>query len=129
MRTSIRKEGEYTILELSGFIDVESAEPVAEFIEDTFGKHQDAKMIVDMSKLRFVGSTGIANFVKEIRVFNKMRMKPTYFGMKSEFVRIFRMHEEGEAFDIVTTAEEAKVAALSRFNSWQAQTERSTETH
>lgn len=130
MRTSIRKDGIYTIVELSGFIDIESADPVTEFIEETFEHNRDTKMIVDMSNLRFVGSTGISNFVKEIRVFNKMRMKPTYFGMKSEFVRIFRLHEEQEgAFDIVSTAEEAKHAALVRFNEWQAATERSHETH
>lgn len=129
MRTNIRKDGDYTVLELSGFIDVESAEPVAEFIEDAFQTNTGTKMIVDMSNLRFVGSTGIANFVKEIRVFNKMRMKPTYYGVKSEFVRIFRMHEDSDSFEIVGTATEAKHAALARFNLWQAQTERSTETH
>lgn len=129
MRTNIRKDGDYTVLELSGFIDVESAEPIAEFIEDTLGKRNDAKMIVDMSNLRFVGSTGISNFVKEIRVFNKMRMKPTYYGMKSEFVRIFRMLEDDNTFEIVDTAEEAKRTALARFEAWQAQTDRSTETH
>ena len=129
MRTNIRKDGEYTVLELSGFIDVESAEPVAEFIEDAFQANTGTKMIVDMSNLRFVGSTGISNFVKEIRVFNKMRMKPTYYGVKSEFVRIFRMHEDSDSFEIVATADEAKRAALARFNQWQAQTLRSTETH
>lgn len=129
MRTNIRKEGDYTIVELSGFIDVESAEPIAEFIEETFDVNDKTKMIVDMSNLRFVGSTGISNFVKEIRVFNKMRMKPTYYGMKSEFVRIFRMHEETDTFEIVATADDAKRMAMSRFDEWQAATERSKETH
>lgn len=129
MRTNIRKEGDYTIVELSGFIDVESAEPVAEFIEDAFHNNEETKLIVDMSNLRFVGSTGISNFVKEIRVFNKMRMKPSYYGMRSEFVRIFRMHEDQDTFDIVGNVDEAKRAALGRFNEWQAQTERSRETH
>jgi anti-anti-sigma factor len=129
MRTNVRKDGDYTVIELSGFIDVESAEPIAEFIEEAFDVNDQTKMIVDMSNLRFVGSTGIANFVKEIRVFNKMRMKPTYYGMKSEFVRIFRLHEDKDTFEIVGTAEEAKRMALLRFNEWQASTERSTETH
>ncbi|HVJ64151.1 MAG TPA: STAS domain-containing protein [Bdellovibrionota bacterium] len=129
MRTNIRKEGDYTIVELSGFIDVESAEPVAEFIEETFESNEKTKMIVDMSNLRFVGSTGISNFVKEIRVFNKMRMKPTYYGMRSEFVRIFRLHEDQDKFDIVNSVDDAKRQALARFVEWQAATERSKETH
>ena len=130
MRTNIRKEGDYTIVELSGFIDVESAEPVAEFIEEAYDVNSKTKMIVDMSNLRFVGSTGISNFVKEIRVFNKMRMKPTYYGMKSEFVRIFRMHEgQEDTFEIVATADDAKRMAVARYDEWQAATERSKETH
>jgi len=129
MRTNIKKDGDYTIVELSGFIDVESAEPFAEMVEGTINPKGEQKVIIDMSNLRFVGSTGISNFVKEIRVFNKLRMKPTYIGMKSEFVRIFRLFEDKDPFEITENLEAAKQAAVSRFTDWQATTERSKETH
>jgi len=131
LRTKIIQEGDITCVELSGYLDFEAAYPIADTIEAIYRKTGDghARVVIDMSALEFVGSSGIASFVKNLRVFNKLRMKPAYFGVKSEFVKLFRVFEDQHAFEIVSSKEAAKQAAIVRFEEWQIRTLRSKRTH
>ncbi len=129
MKTKITNQGDLTVIELTGYLDFETAQPIAQSIEGLYKGNKQAKVIVDMSGLEFVGSSGLANFVKNLRVFNKLKMKPAYFGVKSEFIKLFRVFEEHHPFEVVEDREAASAAALVRFEEWQARTLRSSRTH
>jgi len=129
MKTKITNQGDLMIVELSGYLDFETAHPIAQSIEVLYKDNKQAKVIIDMSALEFVGSSGLANFVKNLRVFNKLKMKPAYFGVKSEFIKLFRVFEEHHPFEVVEDREAAASAALARFEEWQARTLRSARTH
>lgn len=129
MKTKISRVGEITVVELSGYLDFENANPIAKSIEDLYKIDKQAKVVIDLKGLEFVGSSGISTFVKSLRVFNKMRMKPAYCGMKSEYVRLFRAFEEGSPFEIWNEVEEAKSSAMKRYEEWEMKTLRSKRTH
>lgn len=129
MKSKISQMDDFTVVELSGYLDFENANPIASSLEELYKNNKQAKVVIDLSGLEFVGSSGISNFVKSLRSFNKLRMKPAYCGVKSEFVRLFRAFEESSPFDIWPEMEEAKGSALKRYNDWEAKTLRSKRTH
>ncbi len=129
MKTAIKNDGEFTILEISGYLDFENCRPIAESIGELYAKNQGSKVLVDLASLEFVGSSGISSFVKSLKIFNKMKIKPVYFGVKSEFIKLFRLFEGAEPFEITETVDAAKSAALARFQIWQGTRIISKETH
>lgn len=129
MKTKVTNQDACTVVELSGYLDFETANPFARSIEDIYKTDKGARILIDLSQLEFVGSSGISSFVKSLRAFNKLKMKPTYFGMKSEFLRLFRAFEEDTPFEIVENAQTARDNALIRYQEWQIKTLRSKRTH
>lgn len=129
MKTKISNSGEVTVVEVSGFLDFETAKPFARSIEELYKDNKDAKIIIDLSELEFVGSSGISNFVKGLRGFNKLRMKPSYCGVKSEFKKLFRLFEEATSFELCETQDDAIAISTDRYNQWQINALRSKNTH
>ena len=129
MKTKISQSGDVMVVEISGYLDFENANPIARSIEDLYKNNKQAKVVIDLSGLEFVGSSGISTFVKSLRVFNRLRTKPAYCGVKSEFVRLFRAFEEGSPFDIWPEMNEARDSAAKRYAEWEAKTLRSKRTH
>ena len=129
MKSKISTVGDITIVELNGYLDFENASPIAQSIQKIYSTNKQAKIVVDMSGLEFVGSSGISSFVKSMRVFNRLRMKPAYCGLKTEFVRLFRAFEDANPFDIWDEMDGARDSAQKRYAQWEARTLRSKSTH
>jgi anti-anti-sigma factor len=129
MKASIRNDGDFTILDISGYLDFENSRPVAESIGELYSKNQGSKILINLEELEFVGSSGISAFVKSLRVFNRMRIKPVYFGLKSEFIKLFRLFEGADPFEIFDDLTAAKSAAVMRYQVWQETRNLSKETH
>src|SRR5690606_29198784 len=110
-KTRISVQGDFTVVELSGYLDFEAANPIAHTIDGIYKENKQAKVVINMTGLEFVGSSGISSFVKNLRVFNKLKMKPAYCGVKSEFVRLFRVFEEQHPFEVSENLEKARAAA------------------
>jgi hypothetical protein len=54
-----------------------------------------------------------------LKVFNRASVKPSYFGLKSEFQRMFRLFEDKDVFDICETEEVARQTTRMRFADWK----------
>ena len=129
MKTKIHTEGDVTIVELSGYLDFESANPLQRSIDDLYKTNQQARVVIDLRGLEFVGSSGVSSFVKTLKPFNSLKMKPFYFGVKNEFVRLFRAFEADMPFEVHVDKNAAFEAALQRYNAWQLANPRSKRTH
>ena len=129
MKSKISQVDDFTVVELSGYLDFENSNPLAASLEGLYKSNKQAKVIIDLTGLEFVGSSGISNFVKSLRTFNKLRMKPAYCGMKNEFIKLFRAFEAGSVFDIWPEFETAKDSAIKRYAEWESRTLRSKRTH
>jgi anti-sigma B factor antagonist len=119
MRAKLVNEGEFTVIELSGYLDYDSHIPLNQSIALMYKENQGMKLIIDLASLEFVGSSGVSTFVKSLAPFNKMQMKPFYVGVKSEFLRLFKAFDEGTAFEISDSKEVARQTVSSRFLEWQ----------
>lgn len=104
----VRKDGDYNVVLMGGYLDYESIKGVVDCIAEIYTENPHAKVIIDMNHLEFVGSSGITVLVKEVNTFNSKKFKPLYCGMKNEFIRLFRMFEGQESFLIFNTIEDSK---------------------
>jgi anti-sigma B factor antagonist len=130
MKATIRNEGEVTILELSGYVDYDSTDPLHHSLSQIY-KHSEVppRLVIDLRGLEFVGSSGVSVLVKSLRNFNKMKIKPTYFGVKSEFLKLFKAFEEEDNFEVSDSKENAVKSSLERYTIYQSVTPRSKRTH
>ena len=129
MKTRISDRNDHTLVEVSGYIDFENTKPITESLDEIYKKNENAQVLLDLSGLEFVGSSGISGFVKGLRIFNRMRMKPCYFGVKNEFLRLFRAFEDELPFEIHENKQRAHESAQNRFRQWEERTLRSKQTH
>jgi len=129
MKSKISRSTGLTVVELSGYLSFESTVPLTETMDAIFKENKDAQVIVDLKNLEFVGSSGVSTFVKTLRSYNTLKMKPFYFGVKSEFLRLFRAFEEDKTFEVMESRAAAEQAAVSRYEQWEINTLRSKKTH
>ena len=129
LKTRISVQGEVTIVELSGYLDFENANPLAESIGAIYKAEPLARVVINLRGLEFVGSSGISSFVKTLRSYNTCKVKPSYVNVKSEFQRLFRLFEEEEPFEIFDDEAMARNEAIARYHRWQSRTPRSNATH
>jgi anti-anti-sigma factor len=88
MEAKIRHLGEIAIISLKGPLEIEYTQP----LRDTCAKHFVGKKIIfNMEKANFVGSTGIQSFVDTVKMLNEQSQSGLKLvGLKSEFRRIFQ---------------------------------------
>ena len=129
LKAQFQVEDGITVVEIKGYMDFETAHSVSRSIDEIYRKDQQARVVINLRGLEFVGSSGISNFIKNLRVFNTLKVKPAYCGVKTEFLRLFRAFEEAEPFEVSENVDAARKAAVDRYNDWQAKTLRSRRTH
>ena len=130
MKATIKQEGELTIIEIKGYLDYESAFPLKDSIQEIYKSNANSKLVFDLKGLEFVGSTGVSSFVKTLRVFNKMRMKPCYYGVKSEFLTLFKAFEEqSDPFTVLNSVNQTVKSAFDQHTLALAEIEISKATH
>jgi anti-anti-sigma factor len=109
MEAKIALMGTVTIVELEGRLDFETALP---FRRTCFEHLIHRPVVLDLKKLSFVGSLGIADFIETIEgLFEKTAIGVKLCGVSSEFKRLFETSKiSGLEFF------ESKTQALASFN-------------
>lgn len=91
MQAQILQEGDIKVIFLMGYMDFETVEP---FRKTCFSQLMHQKVVFDLSKLHFVGSSGISVFIEVFKGFSKStNEKPRFSGLNSEFRRFFIANE------------------------------------
>ena len=129
LKAQFQTDNGVTVVELKGYMDFETAHSISRSIDEIYRQDKQARVVINLRGLEFVGSSGISNFIKNMRVFNSLKVKPAYCGVKAEFLRLFRAFEEAEPFEVNDSLESARQSALARYDEWQAKTIRSRRTH
>ena len=108
MKAKIKQKGSTTILELEGNIDFETAKPFRQkchtILEE---KRNQTQLVFNMKGLKFVGSSGLSSFIQTLKELNKSSLKPRFFGVASEFKKLFKIYSPEESFQIYSSEEEA----------------------
>ena len=113
MKTQIKKIGDTIFVHMDGKLDFDSHLPLRDDLEKLHDKlptdSTPKKIIFNLEKLEFVGSSGISSFVQTLKDFNSSSAtKPRYCHVRSEFRKIIKAFDEGNAFEFHDSEEKAK---------------------
>ena len=106
-----RLDGNVLVFDLKGNVDFESALQFKEQCHQTIHKQNPERIVFNLSGLRFVGSSAINQFIKVLKEFNSITIKPKYCHLSCEFERLFRAYEAArKPFDIYPSESDARAS-------------------
>lgn len=106
-----RKSKEILIFDLEGFLDYESTAKLKDTCRQLMNENETDLVIFNIENLRFVGSSGVSQFVKALAHFNGKKSKAKICAASSEFEKLFRaLQSSRKPFDIYTDESEAMAA-------------------
>jgi len=106
-----KHEGNVMVLELEGHLDFETTVQFRETCKELIDKNGTPRMVISLEKLKFVGSSGINQFIRVLKEFNSLTEKPRYCRLSTEFVRIFRAFQTSRnPFEIFEDESTAKLS-------------------
>jgi len=120
MKIAVHQEGECVVIKIDGYLDFASTDPLTQSLDSIYRRNTTFPIAIDLNNLEFVGSSGVSTFVKSLRKYNSLKIKPTYFGVKSEFVKLFRAFEEDTPFDVSTEKSLALEISIQKFHLQQS---------
>lgn len=108
-----RKDGNITVFELEGHLDFETTQQFHDKCDSLMTDAPEHQVVFNLEKLKFVGSSGISQFITILKRFNNRKPKPRLCKLSTEFTRMFRAYETTRnPFEIFET-EPAAVASFS----------------
>lgn len=113
MKTQIKKNGDTIVVSMDGKLDFDTHVPLREdlfkLVEEPNQDSVPKKIIFNLEKLEFVGSSGISSFVQTLKEFNESApTKPRYCNVKSEFRRVIKAFDEEEVFEFYESEDRAR---------------------
>jgi len=88
-----KQDGNIMILELEGHLDFETTQQFRDTCSALLEKNSSQRVIFNMEKLKFVGSSGINQFIRVLKDFNSLQEKPRYCRLSSEFQKVFKAYQ------------------------------------
>ncbi len=108
MNLKVKQEGTVLVFEVEGLLDFESTQLFQETCADLIAKKQARNVVFNFDGLKFVGSSGINQFIRTLKEFNGSPEKPRLCQMSAEYVRMFKAYEtQRNPFEIFDTESEA----------------------
>jgi len=90
-----------TIVSFEGHLNFSHIQKLKESLTDLYTTQKNKKVIFNLSKLAFVGSSGIKPFIKVFRAFNKdKKTRPHFTGLSPEYQRLFKAFQGKGKFEI-----------------------------
>lgn len=113
MKTNVKKDGDTIIVSMNGKLDFEAHGPLrddlSKIIKDAKTDSTPKKIIFNLEKLEFVGSSGISSFVQTLKEFNSVApSKPRYCHVRSEFQRVIKAFDNDDCFEFYDNEDRAK---------------------
>ena len=109
MVTSIRRQGEWTVVKIAGRIELEKAQT---FRDACLKSLKNEKVVFELDRLQFVGSTGMTEFFECLHDIERMKgCGVKLVGLSSDFKR-FVAFTKASQLKIHETLEEAFKPAL-----------------
>lgn len=104
MEYSKRVEGSYTIVSLKGEIDLHYSPQVrAQLLEELHNEHS---LLVDLSAVSYIDSSGIACLVEAYQTAKKSEFKFGLVGVSNSAMQVLRLARLDKVFPIYRSAEE-----------------------
>ncbi len=104
MKARIKNNKDSIVLYVGGKVDYETQDSVCQFINQTIERNQKdetpKKIIMNFEALDFVGSSGITQFVQQLKqIHHDNHTTPKYCSVRSEFQKIIKAFDEENEFE------------------------------
>lgn len=113
MNIKARQDGEIVIFELEGHLDFETTLNFQKACETVIEQSEKVRIIFNMERLKFVGSSGINHFIGVMKEFNTLPYRPKLCSVSSEFTRVLRAYQTSRRpFEIFQAENDARQSFL-----------------
>jgi anti-anti-sigma factor len=107
LRAWLEKDGDITVLHIDGKTEYQNSEKLKEKIHQLYQDHGAEDVLINLSELDFVGSSGLRNFVEVLEEVNATASKkPAICGARSEIKRLIEVFSK-EKLSIFESASDA----------------------
>ncbi|MFW6365234.1 MAG: STAS domain-containing protein [Spirochaetota bacterium] len=107
MDLKLRREGNVIIIYLSGRLDVHLSSDVEKEINKIIKENPDVHLLLDLSDVEYMSSSGLRIFVSTMRILRDNRKKLKLSNINSAVKKIFEVVELMDMFDIYDSEKEA----------------------
>jgi len=106
-----KSKGNIHILDVEGEIDLYSSTMLRDYIFTTIKQRQPKILIVELSKVTYIDSSGIATLVEGLQLANEYKTRFKIAGLSQIVLEVFQLVRLERVFDIYPTEEEALKAS------------------
>lgn len=110
MKINVKENKEVQVLEISGEIDFYSSRELRQKFRDLLDK-KCSKLLVDLKKVTYVDSSGLATFVEALQRMNKMGGKLVLTGLSASVRGVFEIAKLDSIF-VLADSEEGAASTL-----------------
>ena len=100
-------KGSAHILEIKGEVDLYSSPTMREHILSTIKHHHPQTLLVDLTQVLYMDSSGIATLVEGLQLSNEHHIRFKLVGLSPVVLEVFELARLERVFNIYTTTEEA----------------------
>jgi anti-sigma B factor antagonist len=104
MEIKSRNAGGYIILELEGSLDIYTSTEFRNYLEKSVNSENN-KVVIDMSKLKYVDSSGIGMLIKEHNFVKELKGDFKIANLKPHIEKVFSVAGLKTYFQILTESE------------------------
>ena len=107
MKAIVTNKQGVTIVSFEGYLNYSYTIKLKETLQELYAHKKNKKIVFNFEKLEFVGSSGMKPLIKLFKEFNKDAPKPRFYGLSTEYERLFKAFEGRNPFFIFNTEKEA----------------------
>ena len=107
MEIKVKREGTCSIVYVSGDIDLHSSPKLRETVLDLFQKRGQKKVILNLSQVQYVDSSGIASLVEGLQEAKKKKARFVLVGLNESPRHVLELTRLLNVFEIASSEEEA----------------------
>jgi anti-sigma B factor antagonist len=107
MHIEARSTGDTQIIEVKGEVDLYSSPIMRKHIFTTIKQHHPKTLIVELTTVTYIDSSGIATLVEALQLANEYKTRFKLVGLSQAVLEVFQLVRLERVFEIYNTEEEA----------------------
>jgi len=109
MDINVKREGNRSVIEVSGDIDLYTSPKLRETVLDLFRKRDQDIVIVDLQQVHYIDSSGIASLVEGLQEAKKKNARFVLAGLNEAPRHVLELTRLLSVFEIADSVDEAAV--------------------
>jgi anti-sigma B factor antagonist len=105
--TSVRRQDETTIFDLSGDIDFASSPKLRDSVLREIRERHTSRVMMNLTQVRYIDSSGVASLVEGLKASRDLGSRFVLFGLSASVREVLQLSRLIEVFEIYDSEEQA----------------------